>query len=76
MESVAHGIRPDKDTEAHSLWASKRTDSDPLPITGVLFSAKKTQLSSDGCLTGGKALKLGLWTIRLSLAFVDPTQLQ
>lgn len=76
MESVARSVKAAKDTEAHSLWASKRTDSDPLPITDVLFSAKKTQLSSDGCLTGGKALKLGLWTIRLSLAFVDPTQLQ
>ena len=58
MESVVRGIRPDKDTEAHSLWASKRTDSDPLPITDVLSSAKRAQISSDGCLTGGKALKL------------------
>ena len=58
MESVARGIRPDKDTEAHSLWASKLTDSDPLPITDVLSSAKRTQISSDGCLTGGKALTL------------------
>jgi hypothetical protein len=58
MESVARGIRPNKDTEAYSLWASKLTDSDPLPITDVLSRAKRTQISSDGCLTGGKALTL------------------
>ena len=58
MESVARGVKAAKDTEAHSLRASKRTDSDPLPITDVLSSAKRAQISSDGCLTGGKALKL------------------
>ena len=58
MESVARGVKAAKDTEAHSLWASKRTDSDPLPITDVLSSVKRTQISSDGCLTGGKALTL------------------